>query len=53
MTRAEPTVLERLQAAGLRPELVTLFRDVHRKRKPCECRLCQARRRESERRVAA
>lgn len=45
MTRhyPEPTILERLQAGGLRADIVAEFRDRHRKRKPCECRLCRER----------
>lgn len=40
--RPDPTVLERLQAAGLKAELVVLFKDVHKRRRPCECRICKA-----------
>jgi hypothetical protein len=41
-----PTVLERLQIGGLDARLVAEFKDIHRRRKPCECRLCEARRHE-------
>jgi hypothetical protein len=52
MSRPEPTILEGLQAAGLRAELVAEFKDIHRRRRPCECRLCEARRHEKQREAA-
>lgn len=38
----DPTVLERLQIGGLRPELVAQFKDRRKKREPCQCRQCEA-----------
>jgi hypothetical protein len=38
MTR--PTILDRLQVGGLRPELVREFRDIRRRRRPCFCSMC-------------
>jgi hypothetical protein len=43
---SSPTVLERLQIAGLDAQLVAEFKDIRRRRKPCGCRLCEARRHE-------
>jgi hypothetical protein len=51
--RPDPTVLERLQVAGLRADLVVTFRDIHRKRKAYECRLCEERRRSQREEGAA
>ena len=39
--KPEPTILERLQVAGLKPELVAEFKDRHKKRRPCRCSACE------------
>lgn len=44
MTRPNPTILDRLMVAGLKPELVAAFKDVHRRRTPCHCTSCEHRR---------
>lgn len=41
MSHHEPTVLERLAAAGLKPELLAELRDRHQRRTPCQCTRCQ------------
>jgi hypothetical protein len=50
--RPHPSVLEHLQIGGLRPELVELFRDRHRKRQPCACSMCRTASTEEARRPA-
>lgn len=37
-----PTILDRLQVAGLDAEIVAEWKDRHHKRTPCACPVCQA-----------
>jgi hypothetical protein len=50
--KPDPSVLERLQAAGLKAQLVAEFKGIHRRRRPCDFRLCEARRLEQQRGAA-
>lgn len=42
MTRPDPTILERLVMAGLKPEVAATLADAHKKRRPCACSICTA-----------